>query len=149
MGKTKISDLRAEIRNLQAERSSLIAELTDAQACAAIKDAENICLRQSNLDLREHVSDLKAALARALAGKPAASEGLATLRILGHGPGRGKIDAIKLARSMCVGLGLKDAKDLIESAPRQIGPVMTRKVADEWAEEFRAVGAAVEVRAAS
>ena len=59
--------------------------------------------------------------------------------------GANKLAVIKVAREI-TGLGLKDAKDLVESAPKAIKEGISQEDADKIAEELKAAGAEVEVK---
>ena len=59
--------------------------------------------------------------------------------------GAKKLDVIKVAREI-TGLGLKDAKDLVESAPKNIKEGVSKEEADKIAEQLKAAGAEVEVK---
>ena len=59
--------------------------------------------------------------------------------------GANKLAVIKVAREI-TGLGLKDAKDLVESAPKTIKEAVSKEEADKIAEQLKAAGAEVEVK---
>ena len=59
--------------------------------------------------------------------------------------GASKLNVIKLVKDVC-GLGLKDAKDLVESAPKTIKEGVAKDEADKIAEQLKAAGAEVEVK---
>ena len=59
--------------------------------------------------------------------------------------GANKLGVIKVAREI-TGLGLKDAKDLVESAPKAIKEAVSKDEADKIAEQLKAAGAEVEVK---
>ena len=59
--------------------------------------------------------------------------------------GANKLAVIKVAREI-TGLGLKDAKDLVESAPKAIKEAVSKEEADKIAEQLKAAGAEVEVK---
>jgi large subunit ribosomal protein L7/L12 len=59
--------------------------------------------------------------------------------------GAQKVPVIKVVREL-TGLGLKEAKDLVESAPANIKEGITKDEADEVAKKLEAVGATVEVK---
>ena len=59
--------------------------------------------------------------------------------------GANKLAVIKVAREI-TGLGLKDAKDLVESAPKTIKEAVSKEDADKIAEQLKAAGAEVEVK---
>ena len=59
--------------------------------------------------------------------------------------GANKLAVIKVAREL-TGLGLKDAKDLVESAPKTIKEAVSKEEADKIAEQLKAAGAEVEIK---
>ena len=59
--------------------------------------------------------------------------------------GASKLNVIKVVREL-TGLGLKDAKDLVESAPKTIKEGVSKEEADKIAEQLTAAGAEVEVK---
>jgi large subunit ribosomal protein L7/L12 len=61
------------------------------------------------------------------------------------GAGDKKIQVIKEVRSL-TSLGLKEAKDLVDSAPKPVLEKVAKEQADEAKAKLEAVGAAVELR---
>ena len=59
--------------------------------------------------------------------------------------GASKLNVIKVVREI-TGLGLKDAKDLVESAPKAIKEAVAKDEAEKIAEQLKAAGAEVEVK---
>ena len=59
--------------------------------------------------------------------------------------GASKLNVIKVVREI-TGLGLKDAKDLVEGAPKTIKEAVAKDEADKIAEQLKAAGAEVEVK---
>lgn len=59
--------------------------------------------------------------------------------------GANKLAVIKVAREI-TGLGLKDAKDLVESAPKTIKEALPKEEAEKIAEQLKAAGAEVELK---
>ena len=59
--------------------------------------------------------------------------------------GAKKLDVIKVAREI-TGLGLKDAKDLVEAAPKTIKEGVAKDEAEKIAEQLKAAGAEVEIK---
>ena len=59
--------------------------------------------------------------------------------------GASKLNVIKVVREL-TGLGLKDAKDLVESAPKTIKEGVSKEDAEKIAEQLKAAGAEVEVK---
>ena len=60
--------------------------------------------------------------------------------------GAEKIKVIKVVREVISGLGLKEAKDIVEAAPKTIKEGATKEEAEKIAEQFKAVGATVEIK---
>ena len=56
-----------------------------------------------------------------------------------------KINVIKEVRAI-TGLGLKEAKDLVEGAPKEIKGGVSKKDADEFKKKLEAAGAKVELK---
>ena len=59
--------------------------------------------------------------------------------------GASKLNVIKVVREL-TGLGLKDAKDLVEGAPKTIKEGVSKEEAEKVAEQLKAAGAEVEVK---
>jgi large subunit ribosomal protein L7/L12 len=59
--------------------------------------------------------------------------------------GEKKIEVIKEVRAM-TGLGLKEAKDLVEGAPKNVKEGVSKKDAEEMKKKLEAVGATVELK---
>ena len=57
-----------------------------------------------------------------------------------------KIAVIKALRELVPTLGLKDAKDLVDAAPKEIMNGVNKKTADEAKEKLTAAGATVELK---
>ena len=59
--------------------------------------------------------------------------------------GENKIGAIKEVRAF-TGLGLKEAKDLVEAAPKEVKAGVAKKDAEEFKKKLEAAGAKVELK---
>ena len=59
--------------------------------------------------------------------------------------GASKLNVIKVVREL-TGLGLKDAKDLVEAAPKTLKEGVSKEDADKIAEQLKAAGAEVEIK---
>ncbi len=57
-----------------------------------------------------------------------------------------KINVIKVVREVVSGLGLKEAKDLVESAPKPIKEGVSKDEAEELKKKFEEAGAKVELK---
>lgn len=60
--------------------------------------------------------------------------------------GAQKIKVIKVVREVVSGLGLKEAKDLVDSAPKTIKEGVTKEAAEEIKAKFTEVGATIEIK---
>jgi large subunit ribosomal protein L7/L12 len=78
------------------------------------------------------------------AAAPAAEEKTEFTVVLKAG-GANKIGAIKVVREV-TGLGLKDAKDLVDGAPKDVKVGVNKAEADDIAKKLKEAGAEVEVK---
>ena len=62
------------------------------------------------------------------------------------GAGDKKINVIKAVREVVSGLGLKEAKELVESAPKPLKEGVTKEEAEELKKKFEEAGATVEIK---
>ena len=60
--------------------------------------------------------------------------------------GEKKINVIKEVRALVSGLGLKEAKDLVDNAPKPVLEKVTKEDADKGKAQLEAAGATVEVK---
>lgn len=60
--------------------------------------------------------------------------------------GAKKINVIKVIRSVIPGLGLKDAKTLVEGAPTNVKEGISKEEAEEMAKQLKEAGAEVEIK---
>jgi large subunit ribosomal protein L7/L12 len=109
----------------------------------------------SVLELSQLVKDLEtkfgvsaaAPVAAAAAGAAAgpAAEAKTEFTVILTAAGDKKIEAIKEVRAI-TGLGLKEAKDLVEGAPKPLKEGVSKADADEIKKKLEAVGAKVEIK---
>ena len=59
--------------------------------------------------------------------------------------GEKKVEVIKAVRAI-TGLGLKEAKDLVEGAPQTVKEAVSKEDSDKFKKELEAAGATVEVK---
>jgi large subunit ribosomal protein L7/L12 len=90
-------------------------------------------------------------VAVAAPGAPAAGDGAAPAEeqtafdVVLTGAGDKKIQVIKVVRAI-TGLGLKEAKDLVDSAPKPVKEGIARDEADSIKSQLEEAGATVEVK---
>ena len=82
----------------------------------------------------------------AAGGAPAAAaEEKTEFTVILKAAGDKKIQVIKVVREL-TGLGLKEAKDLVEGAPKTLKDGVAKAQAEEWKKKLEADGAAVELK---
>ena len=86
-----------------------------------------------------------AAAAAAPADGGAAAEEQTEFDVILASFGEKKINVIKEVRAL-TGLGLKEAKDLVESAPKEIKEGVAKDEADKIKEQLEGAGATVEIK---
>lgn len=79
------------------------------------------------------------------AGSAAAVEEKTEFNVILAKAGDNKINVIKVVREI-TGLGLKEAKDLVESAPKAVKEGIAKAQADELKKKLEDAGASVEVK---
>ena len=93
---------------------------------------------------------VSAAAPVAMAAAPAAAaaapvEEQTEFDVILQGAGEKKLEVIKVVREL-TGLGLKEAKDLVESAPKAIKEGISKDEATQIKDKLAAAGAAVELK---
>jgi large subunit ribosomal protein L7/L12 len=83
--------------------------------------------------------------AAAAGGDGAAEEEQTAFDVVLNEAGGQKIQVIKVVRAI-TGLGLKEAKDLVDSAPKPVKEGVAREEADSIKSQLEEAGAAVEVK---
>ena len=83
--------------------------------------------------------------APAVAGAAPAAEEKTSFAVFLQGAGQQKINVIKVVREL-TGLGLKEAKDLVEAAPKNVKDGLSKEAAEEMKKKLADVGATVEVK---
>src|ERR687890_114705 len=78
-------------------------------------------------------------------GAPAEDEGPGTFDVVLTGSGDKKIQVIKVVRA-ATGLGLKEAKALVDEAPNPVKEALSREDADALKSQLEEAGASVEVK---
>jgi large subunit ribosomal protein L7/L12 len=85
------------------------------------------------------------AAAAAPAAGGAAAEEKTEFTVVLAGAGANKINVIKVVREV-TGLGLKEAKDLVEGAPKPVKENVDKKTAEELKKKLADAGATVEIK---
>ena len=85
------------------------------------------------------------AVAGPAAGGAAAAEEKTEFDVILKAAGANKIAVIKEIRAI-TGLGLKDAKDMVDGAPKKVKEAIAKDEAEKIAEQLKTAGAEVEVK---
>jgi len=91
------------------------------------------------------VSAAAAAVAAPAAGAAAAAEEKTEFDLILKSAGASKLNVIKVVRAL-TGLGLKEAKDIVDNAPKTLKEAMSKEDAEKAAAELKEAGAEVEVK---
>jgi large subunit ribosomal protein L7/L12 len=86
-----------------------------------------------------------AAAAAPGAGAAAAAAEKTEFSVVLESAGDKKINVIKVVREL-TGLGLKEAKDLVEGAPKEVKADVPKATAEEWKKKLEAEGAKVALK---
>ncbi len=117
-----------------------------------IENASILDVNQLVTDLEEKFGITAVAAPVAMAGGPASGEAGAAgaeekteFSVVLTEVGNKKINVIKAVREV-TNLGLKEAKDLVEAAPKAVKEGISKEEAEEVKKKFEEVGATVEVK---
>ena len=91
------------------------------------------------------VSAAAAAVAAPAAGAAAAEEEKTEFDVVLKAAGANKIAVIKVGRAL-TGLGLKEAKELVDGAPKNLKEGVSKDEAEKIAAELKEAGAEVEIK---
>ena len=86
-----------------------------------------------------------AVAAPAAGGAATAAEEKTEFDVILKAAGAEKIKVIKVVREI-TGLGLKEAKDIVDNAPKTIKEAIAKEAADEIVAKFKEVGAECEIK---
>ena len=87
-----------------------------------------------------------AGAAQAAGSEEAAEEGQTTFNVILAESGANKISVIKAVRELVPTLGLKEAKDLVDAAPKQVLEGIGKDAANEAKQKLEAAGGKVELK---
>ena len=91
------------------------------------------------------VSAAAAAVAAPAAGAAAAEEEKTEFDVVLKAAGANKIAVIKVVRAL-TGLGLKEAKEMVDGAPKTLKEAVSKDEAEKIAAELKEAGAEVEIK---
>ncbi len=126
------------------EFSAEITDLAEKLVNLSVKDA------QSLVDCLKQVHGIEPAgggvvMAASGGGDAAAAEEKTSFDVILAGFGDKKIQVIKVVRAI-TGLGLKEAKELVESCPKALKEGLTQEEADKIKSDIEEVGGAVTIQ---
>jgi large subunit ribosomal protein L7/L12 len=128
------------------EVASDIKELGDRLAGLTLKQAVEIANYLKEAHGIEAAAGGAVMMAGPAAGAPAeAEEAKTSFDVVLKGAGDKKIQVIKVVRS-ATGLGLKEAKDLVEAAPKVVKENLPKEDAEKLKKELEEQGATVELK---
>lgn len=120
--------------------------MTREEIIQAIKDMTVLELNELVKACEEEFGVSAAApVAVAGAGAGAAAEEKTEFDVVLTNAGAGKIKVIKVVREL-TGLGLKEAKDIVDGAPKTIKEAVSKEDAENMKAKLEEVGATVEVK---
>jgi large subunit ribosomal protein L7/L12 len=121
------------------------AEILDAVSAMSVLDLSELIK-----DMEEKFGVSAAAAAVAVAAAPAVAGGAAAAEkteftVMLNASGDNKVNVIKAVREI-TGLGLKEAKDLVDGAPKPIKEGVAKAAADEALAKLKEAGATAELK---
>ena len=118
----------------------------DLSALTVLEAAELAKLLEEKWGVSAAAPVAVAAVAGGDAGGAAAAEEKDEFDVILTEAGGKKIEVIKLVREVVPALGLKEAKELVEGAPKPIKEGAPKAEAEEIKKKFEAAGAKVELK---
>jgi large subunit ribosomal protein L7/L12 len=127
-----------------------MAEITKADVIEWLSSQSVLEIAGLVKDLEEKWGVSAAAPVAAIAAGPAATEAAAEeekteFDVILKGHGSNKIAVIKEVRAI-TGLGLKEAKELVESAPKAVKEATSKDDAEDLKKKLEAAGAEIEIK---
>jgi large subunit ribosomal protein L7/L12 len=122
------------------------AEILDAIASMTVLDlSELIKEMEEKFGVSAAATAVAVAAAPAAGGAAAAAEEKTEFDVILTGAGDNKVNVIKAVREL-TSLGLKEAKDLVDGAPKAVKEAVSKADADAAAKKLIEAGATVEVK---
>ena len=127
-----------------------MAEITRADVIAYLEKATMLEISELVKEIEDKFGVTAAApvampVAGAMPGAEAAAEEKTEFDVVLKEIGSQKIQVIKVVRAI-TNLGLKEAKDLVESAPKAVKEGVSKAEAEEIKKQLEEVGATVEIK---
>jgi large subunit ribosomal protein L7/L12 len=128
--------------------STKVEELLKAvEGMSVLELADTVKALEEKFGVKANMPMMAAPLAAGAAatGPGAASEEKSTFSVVLTSAGANKIAVIKEVRAI-TSLGLKEAKDLVDAAPKPVKDAVPKAEADEMKKKLEAAGATVELK---
>ena len=119
--------------------------IDELKGISVLELAERIKALEEEFGVSATAVAAAAPAAGAPAGAEAAEEESTTVDVMLTGAGEKKIQVIKVVRA-ATGLGLKEAKALVDEAPKPVKEGIEREEADKLKAELEEAGASVELK---
>ena len=123
----------------RAEILDAIANMTVLELSQLIKDMED------KFGVSAAAATVAVAAPAAGGGAAAAAEEKTEFTVMLTNAGANKVNTIKVVRAI-TGLGLKEAKDLVDGAPKPVKEGISKADADAIAKQLTEAGATIEVK---
>jgi large subunit ribosomal protein L7/L12 len=136
-----MSDETNEATTLEAGLEAIFESLNDLKISQAVKLKKALCERWDV----STAAPAAAPVVMAAAGGGEAAEEKTSFDVVLKGPGQQKIQVIKVVRAI-TGLGLKEAKALVDNAPKAVKEGVSKEDADKVSKELTDAGAEVEIK---
>ncbi len=134
----RVKKLKYKLKNSMADLNKIIDELSKLTVVEAAELSKQ-------LEEKWGVTAAAPAAAAPAASGAAPAEEKSEFTIFLSSAGDKKINVIKEVRAI-TGLGLKEAKDLVEAAPKEVKKGVAKKDAEEAKKKLEAAGAKVELK---
>ncbi|GAB3137324.1 MULTISPECIES: 50S ribosomal protein L7/L12 [unclassified Amycolatopsis] len=128
-----------------------MAKLSTAELIDAFKELTLLELSEFVKEFEETFDVTAAAPAAVVAAAPGAAPAAAAeeqdeFDVILEGAGDKKIQVIKVVREVVSGLGLKEAKELVEAAPKALLEKVDKEAAEAAKEKLEAAGAKISIK---
>ena len=121
-------------------------EILDAIAAKSVMDiVELVKMMEEKFGVSAAAAVAVAAPAAGGAAAAAPAEEKTEFTVVLAAFGEKKVEVIKVVREL-TGLGLKEAKDLVEGAPKEVKDGVDKKTAEEMKKKLEAAGAKVDIK---
>jgi large subunit ribosomal protein L7/L12 len=111
----------------------------------SVKDVNELAkILKEEYGIEPAAAAVSVAAGPAAGGSAPAAEAKTTFNVILKAAGANKLNVVKIVKDL-TGLGLKEAKDLVDGAPKPIKEGVDKGTADELAAKLKEAGADVEI----